>query len=561
MRCEGSDEIFYFPDLVKKLLKSLSKTGTEIGLSEAEERAFFTMLNKDYWKKEEVKKIAHSIEAQNVHVQSVKRDGKYYLQLSNAEHKQKKHTFSFLKEFSELGDEKQREELLVHFKQLILLFYYGRKTYEETVAVAHSMTAWDWKTYREEDAVNFDNHIYELVNRKLSSDKKDSKRQISDQIRREIRNWIAVHYREAVQTEGLTEEDIFWLQYIEKSAEKILKKSDNPIRLSVFYLCDHTYKEWLSYLCMKFIALGKGVYHFTVPDDMDDVICGKKVIGEVLPEYRDGITSFDYERIKAEEDLDRDMSLYISFAVNNFSNAVRKDTTVKNTEDVLFIQDDDVLNKILYPDSDRRIFQFFGGKSSWENKWEGISELELVKAIKEEFQLIRNSSFHYTAKIQEDATQCNQTIVRMFHKEYSELGASYQKKYASNNVLCFYSQHDIINLMNELYRSSAERPAQVPAFNRIYKRKNFGEFVNRFCKKRSLSFGKNNLEWMEKFRASLFFLLKEIYYYGFLQEKDVKDRFIKAVNDLDAGNSSGWHDQKGKDQKEISELKKKQKAH
>lgn len=538
---EHSMENIYFPDLVKKFLKCISRKGGAgvEGLTEAEREAFLTELNRDYWKTEEIKKIVHSIESQNVHVQSMERDGRHYLQLSSAENEKKQYIFQFLAKFANAGDDVEWEKLLVQFKRLVLLFYCGRDQYKETASVP--MSAWSWGTYKEDDAVNFDGHAYELINKRAfqqGRDSKSKKRQIDDEIKKSLREQIISHYRDAVQIEGITEEDIFWLKFIQKSAEKmLLSKSDlSPVRLSVSYLCDHTYKEWISYLCMKYIDMGKGVYHFATPEDLAEVIRGDKIVGEVLPEYQNGITSFDYERIKAEESLDRDISYYIIFAVNNYARAVLSRKEIegkKGGEDILSFKNDD-LKKKLDVDAERKLLQFFGGKSTWKGIVpEKVDGIELAMAVKNGLRALRNSSFHYAAGVQEDGQEYDPVLLNMFQTEYSRTGEWYKKKYLTNNVLLFYPPGKVQGLMDYLYHGSKERPAQIPAFNRIINKANLGEFLTEYIsaeERRKLETGENSLERMEKFRASLFFVLKEIYYYGFLQEDNIKEMFMKAVN-------------------------------
>lgn len=526
----------YFPDLLKQTLRFIFQGAgaTEASLSEAEQRIFMRILNRDYWKTDEIKKIAKSIEGQNVRVQVVEQEGRYLLQPSCAGHKSKKYVFQFMKRFADAADKKAREELLVHFKQLVLLYYCGRDKYEASLAVPPG--AWDWGSYREEDVVNFDDRAYALLNELLShqdkeakKEKKEKKRKLQEEMKLALRHKIAERYREAVKAEGITEEDIFWLQYIEKSAEKLLKgkRMENPVHLSVFYLCDHTYREWISYICMKYIDMGKGVYHFATPEDMAQVPCGDSVIGEVREEYTKGITSFDYERIKAEESLHRELSLYIAFAVNNFARSIM--STRKNTEDVLSVSMEKIEME-LYPDAERRILRFFGGQSNWRDC--GLTGMELVREIREKLKTVRNSSFHYTVADAGSDQECP-LLLQMFQKEHQNVGALYRKKYYSNNLLCFYSRQDITALMDSLYGRPKGKPSQVPSFQRILNKANLKEYITqgyiRGKKRNKLEAGERSLERMEKFRAALYFVLKEIYYHGFLQA-DCKERFLALVD-------------------------------
>lgn len=346
----SSQKKYYFPDIMKKLLKYIGTIGAE-ELTVNEKTAFLIQLDTDYSKSKKIKEIVNSIESQNVRVKIESKDGNIYLKLSSADHPKKKYIFNLLCDFARYNNEKDREKLLVHFKQLILLFYCGKDKYDEVLSVPESLTAWSWGIHKEEDSVNFDDEVYQLINEKqLYSKDKSKLRQLDDEIKQKLKKTIAFKYRNAITYPSITEEDIFWLEYIEKSAEKILlsKKNINPVRLSVSYLCDHTYKEWVSYICLKFIDMGKGVYHFATPD-VEKILSGESIIGEVLPEYTHGITSFDYEKIKAEETLNREISVYMAFAVDNFARSVvpNEDRNKSGQEDVLQFKDD-VLEKMMY---------------------------------------------------------------------------------------------------------------------------------------------------------------------------------------------------------------------
>lgn len=542
VRLKASAKEAYIPDLIKRLLKMPIQTkGVQTEpLSEEEKRILLQALNEDYGKKEALKKIVHSIEVQNVRVSCTEKNGKALLQLSNAEHKKKKQVFLFLQKFAAAENETEREEMLRHFKRLVLLFYCGRGKYEESMS--GPVPVWSWGLLQEDLAVNFDDDAYKKISERASSRNKSERKRIEDSIQRRLRERIISRYREAVSflreaadAEQTMEADSYWLQYIENSAEKLLlgKRNINPVKLSVAYLCEHTYREWVSYLCLKMIDMGKGVYHFAAPRDLKKVISGEAEIGEVLPEYKDGITSFDYERIKAEEALNRDLSLYITFAVNNFARSVMSaDARKKGQEDILSLSETD-LKDSMYPDTDRKILRFFGGKSTWNNgELEGVQTMELVQAIKEALQSLRNCNFHYTAGISSEPGSCRFVLEKLFQKEWKETAGVYRKKYDSNNVWMFYSKADIESLMDHLYCREPERPAQIPAFGKIIHMANMEEIVDKLVgkKKKKLTSGDNSLERMEKFRAALFFVLKEIYYYGFLQDENVKTCFLEIVD-------------------------------
>ena len=540
----------YAPDIIEKLVFAMcqsSNYGQEVNkIPEEELRALLNLINADYGKIKQMNEIVDSIEKQNVKVQYNQETGK--LQLTSAGNEKKKYIFEFIRAYAAADDEK-RSEMLIHMRQLILLYYCGEEKYLS--GQNGDVTEWSFGRLREDSSVNFSDKAMELLQEKAQvlSKEKAKLASISQQLKEELRQTIAQKYRDAVQVSGITKADIFWLQYCEKCAEKILTAKSNisPQKLSVAYLCDQTWKEWISYIAMKYVDMGKAVYHFAMPDLKK--IPGQKgvLIGEVLPEYRDGLTSFDYERIKAEETLERELSRYITFAVNNFSQAVLSDEerAKKDQEDVLTIKS----TKILYPDTKRRILQYFGGESAWEDvdlenaDRQGVENSSNAKkskkdsvfwAVQAELFNLRNTNFHYTSKADSQNCPENKPVERMFEKEFSQLGAKYRKKYYSNNVPMFYSVENITNLMNCLYDTKKEYPAQIPSFNKVISKPALPEFITRYVKGKNLSrisSDNGGGSACEKFRGALFFVLKEIYYYDFLQSADIKKRFINALGE------------------------------
>lgn len=550
VRTEDSKEKAYVPDLMKKLFRSViladQKNAQE--LTAAEKKALLAVWNEDYGKKDAMKKIVRSIELQNVRVKCAQWNGKARLCLSNADHPKKGVIFTFLRKFAAAENEKERKRLLGHMKRLILLFYCGTETY--AASSDDLIPAFHWGLWEEEAARNFDETAYGRLQdiASLQAKKKTEQvfrektrigneiKQLQKNLKMGLKEKIAASYREAVCAEGITKEDIFWIGYIEEASEKILVKKSglNPVKLSVSYLCEHTYREWLSYICMKFMDMGKGVYHFASPKNLTAAVCGDEGIGEVRPEYREGISSFDYERIKAEETVQRDVSLYISFAANNYAMSVFSDEVraKPGREDILSVSEN-IIEKEMFPDADRRILRFFGGWSAWEQA--GTDEMDgfgLVLAVKEAFVAVRNQNFHYTKLDSHPAGAHQDILKKIFSRELAETGGVFRKKYYSNNVWMFYGENDICALMDALYSTEPKRPPQIPSFQKIIHKKNLEEAVHAFIlgkKKKKLQSAKDALKCMETFRSTFFFILKEIYYYGFLQEENLLELFCEEL--------------------------------
>lgn len=530
-------------------------------------QAYLRLLNEDYRKDKQLKDIRTSIERQTVKIKVVEVDGVYRLIPANADHNKKKYIFEFMRSYAD-ADEPERETLMKHMRRLIILYYCGADEYQKVKNA--ELAEWNFGQFISDRNEPFHVGAYELACRcEKGKGKIDENRRWRSEAKKLLSDEICSHYRKAAEilrteysTEEKTEErfpyaDLFWIDYFEKTAEKILITNNNKLssfKFSLGYLCDHTWKEWTSFISSKFIDFGKAVYHFVMPD-LSGVAAGEEVsIGEVLSQYRNGISSFEYERIKAQESLEREMAEYVTFAVNNFARASCSDEerNREGREDVLQMKTESELqdsnrNKakaaVLYSDADRRILQFFGGKSGLEEAGSVISVLsgeELFKAFKKELNHVRNAVFHYTGKISENM-ETDAVVLELFDYELETVGSIYRKKYFSNNVPMFYKVSLINRIMDKLYNEPKERPAQIPAFNRVLSRPGLSEFLDRFIKGKPLGKLKSNRDstLIEKYRSSMFFLLKEIYYYDFIQEgghqetgnkgKSVKEYFFEAL--------------------------------
>ncbi len=546
-------------------------------IREEELQIFLRELHRDYYKEVQTKNIVSSVEKQNVKVQPTMihtEDGREFvgLQLSNANHKRKQYIFQFLKDFASENEE-GKQKLFLYFKRLLILFYYGSERYEKLKE--SEISDWDFKLRDMDDEDCYSREVMEKFNEKKQCTDKLEQKKINQKIKELLKHCLHESYnngRKYLENKYLNKERenkevyekaAYWLSYIEEKAEQLLidKKRAGEC-LSKKYLCKYTWMEWISFICMKYVDMGKAVYHFVMPDFNHIHSMPDGIIGEVKPQYRDGVTSFDYEQIKAYENFDREVSMYVTFAVNTFSCAVmiEKERAKNGKEDILQLLGANENKKWLHPNAAKRILQFFGGVSNWKDieiKEEGKAPVKLLELLDkkensyedfgkkltgENFSLlfsfikdfgkeladVRNSSFHYTA-VQEERIP-NPLIHTIFEQEYKKVGMLLRKKYYSNNVPMFYSVEKINRLMEYLYNSPKERPAQIPAFERILKRKEFAGFVNEHLSEEGKQKRNSmNLEDVERFHSSLYFVLKEIYYYGFLQEKGLKELFLGSV--------------------------------
>ena len=533
-------------------------------------KAFFEKVDSDYTKYKYVEQIVKSIESQSVKLKVVEKDGRHLLISANADHRKKKYVFEFMRMYA-AADEKEKRELMEHIQDLIGLYLCGKAGYENAENRFSDMTeSHNCICGKIEEIFN---GLEELEN--LSQQKKEKLKNTTVKVMalnyRAAVNYLADEVRKTVLGEIREKKvrscaDLYWIEYIDSTVEKLLLKSRNKerYRYEIGFLSKHIWKEWTQYISGKYIEMGKGVYHFAIPDLSGALEGGSVSICEVKPEYKNGVSGFDYERIRAEESLEREMEKYVLFAVNNFARAVTPEEEREKSghEDVLLMKtlseieesqtkeerqkkhDNNVKNAItLYADADRRILQFFGGQSRFREKEDSLVNLysgeDLYKEIRKELYAIRNITFHYTTKADKDQTQKHDLAEYLFEEEFSDITELFREKYYANNVWKYYDAEVINTIMENIYCGRKYRAAQVPAFKNIISRPELPQVMNGFVKGNSLRRLMNcpDRDVINKYWSALFFVLKELYYYDFLHdqkkpEDNVKERFFRAIEKL-----------------------------
>ena len=568
-------------EITISLMSAICLYGNAESFDPAILKAFFEKVDSDYTKYKYVEQIVKSIEAQSAKLKVVEKDGRHLLISANADHRKKKYVFEFMRMYA-AADEKEKRELTEHIQDLIGLYLCGKAGYENA-------------ENRFSDMIESHNCICGKIEEILNELEKPEN--LSQQKKENLKNTtvkvMALKYRAAVNY--LADEvgktvlgeirekkvrscaDLYWIEYINSTVEKLLLKSRNKkrYRYEIGFLSKHIWKEWTQYISGKYIEMGKGVYHFAIPDLSGNLEGEPISICEVKPEYRNGVSGFDYERIRAEESLEREMEKYVLFAVNNFARAVTPEEEREKSghEDVLLMKtlseieesqtkeerqkkhDNNVKNAItLYADADRRILQFFGGQSRFREKEDSLINLysgeDLYKEIRKELYAIRNITFHYTTKADKDQTQKHDLAEYLFEEEFSDITELFREKYYANNVWKYYDVEVINTIMENIYCGRKYRAAQVPAFKNIISRPELPQVMNGFVKGNSLRRLMNcpDRDVINKYWSALFFVLKELYYYDFLQEQkrpedNVKERFFRAIKKL-SGQEKGDKEQK-----------------
>ncbi len=581
---EDTGEAVYIPDIIEKLVIVICKEkDVESAIKkdiekEKLERCMVEIL-KDYTMLKQVKEISKSIYQQDVKVQVFEKNDTYTLKLANAEHEKKKYLFEFIEKYA-CGDQESRMDMLREVYGWIILYLCGQSAYEKLKDINFSV--WNTKVLSEileQDVEYWDERSINLVweiNSK-NCEKKKLKMQLNEdnkklkeeykkiisiidennkEIRQILRKKIAVNYIQAknfiVPADSKEDEwcaALFWLNYIEHNVEKQLgiykKKSITENKLRISWLVHSVWRDIISYITSKFIDQGKAVYHFAMPDLRQ--IGGKAVkIGEVDERLKKGITSFDYERITAEEQLERNVITACIFAINNYATAVCPPEAFegdekKKVEDILSYDAENLCKKA-YDNAVWRILQYFGGYSQWMDMMP--DKEELILSIKDALSRVRNFSYHYTSSVTREQLSQDSVLIRMFKKEKDGVSRLIRKKYYSNNVPMFYSVEDINKLMDQIYSKDEVIETQIPSFKNVFSMKDLSENISKLIAQKSLQKLQKDAEVAGKFKSSFYFILKDVYYHQFLQLKDLKERFEEEL----------------KDEKEVEKDKKRQNA-
>lgn len=501
-------------EVVIKLVEAIVVRGTFgekiTNISDDELNSFLDVFDKDYNKTERLESVIKSLKNQDTKVQIKEKDGETLLAPAFSYNEKKKALFDFMILYASEDDE-GRKKLRKQKKEFIKKYLKSGNS----------------------DGVVFSEKLEDALRAVACENDKELKKKLKKDAENIFRHELVARYqnREDVINVG-DEQDEYWFRFFANEIEEWgineirkhngLRRIEDERRFTLADIYEHLYKYFISFLASKYIDLGKGVYNFTS--------CDSKSVGELLPEFSDGISSFDYERISAEERAKRDMSTYVAFAVNNFANSVCESDVLSEVDDALAAKYNG--EPIKYRDNaKKKVLRFFGGESNWGSLVD-IDNTEFVHCFRENLATVRNSTVHFDAEFSERRIEDKQGIIRkMFNEEYDRLGSVYAKKYYSNNVPCFYGVEDIASLVGKtLYRKDRPIVAAVPAFSNIVAVSNISSFAEEWIGQNNI-FKKKifNNDLLIRYQSALYFLLKEIYYYGFLADDNLMRYLDKAL--------------------------------
>mgnify|MGYP003302661302 CR=1 FL=1 len=395
------------------------------------------------------------------------------------------------------------------------------------------------KTEKREDneETSFDLN-FEVTDKKESKKKEDNEelsiiwsRSKNASVKKRI-NYVNCGKYQQLMKEEEDEFRKYWITYAKDYVEKnyVKKKNlqkDDCYNTTMLFGC---WKSAIRFLCGKYIDLGKAVYHFAMPEEMSSK--SNLRYGVLKDEYVNGISSFDYEFIKAEEDIQREIANATVAAASAFSRSVmnvEKQAAEDGKEDVMFLKEAE-LPKYMKDEEiiKTQLLRFYGGRSTIkgidEYKQVGVNGNLLAKELLSHLKRIRNENFHFTkGKKVKLFTKCTEILWENEKEVYQQI---VKEKYYFNNAALFYGEKELAKLVAKLYEKNIVSEAQIPAFRNVWKKKDLPEYIEDL----SISWYQGmNKDKRVIFQGALYFLLKEIYYRDFVVSEKAGELFFGAV--------------------------------
>ncbi|MBR0173032.1 MAG: type VI-A CRISPR-associated RNA-guided ribonuclease Cas13a [Lachnospiraceae bacterium] len=531
------------PDLTASL-RAIMQRGFGVNPEAELTEAFPVALREDFNKTSYAEDIIRAVKNQNMVVQPDSKSGILNLtaadkskkrdsgKKNNPKSEEKDALRHFMQEYAVIDDDK-RHILRCKLRRLTDLFFYG-----EDAVVTGDFNEWDIHKLRSETDEWFveipDGASGRDHNEKNEKEKAKILKQMEAELKMLVRNKNMTCYRNSIQAAESDTQDLyfsdmdmnrFWIHYMEQTVEKIYKKIklSKTFRYKKGYISEKVWKRIINYLSINYIAIGKAVYNYAMDELKDQK--EKISLGRLPKDYENGISSFEYERIKAEETLQRETAVYVAFAANNLKQAVMKEDM--NDSDMLVAGEKKTLAENAKPHILRNILQFFGGKSAWGTFFDGKDDAQLLFDMKQILYAMRNESFHFSTHSKNRGDWDTELIGRMFEKDCQEAVVAQKNKFYSNNLSMFYPEQALERVLHTLYSEYHERASQVPSFNTVFVRKNFRTLLAADGMQPAFT-DDDTLKW----ENAVYYLFKEIYYNAFLPDQKTKKLFLEAVDHM-----------------------------
>lgn len=551
-----SKEAFRQDEVCCKVLENILLRGlldVKDKLQPEEYTRFETKLKEDFSKEKGKKQVERSIKRQNMVIQPDKED-KLCLsglkdpeevkeEYSEKEYEQYEKKYNaktafadFLYDYASLKEE-DRMCILRKIRRILDCYFYGidRVNTDENFNV--------WK-HHEEKKSEKESFVEEVIDNLSDTEIEHVFRRKNMDAYRLCRDTIEKETRDAKENSIFFNDqniNYFWMRRISSLTENIYKSKHKKKKRAYMnqkgYLCEKVWNALINYLSLKYIATGKALYHSGLADALMKGIEDGIDYSSVAEEKKKGISSFEYEYIKAEEQLQREASVYVVFAVNHLINAtvnIPESTKEKEKEDFLGWNPNDIKENLKdpeHPEDLSGVLRFFGGKSYWEDS--GIefpaSKTTFIYEIKNLLSSARNELFHY--KTARRNTVPSKVVGRMFQYDESKIGDLIKRKFYSNNLWMFYEKDKLDKVMEKLYSPEINKGVyQIPAFRRVFVKSRFeSEYLRKWGK---CTLETNEKMIRDKWFSAVYYLYKEIYYNDFLTNSEVKELFTKHVGEM-----------------------------
>jgi len=529
--------------IVKRLIRALAQGDETVYITVLEDAAFpkfVDAVNKDYYKTNLLRSLArHDVKVQ-VH-------SDYILDLASVDNAKanKKALTQILEKYA--SSEKAATETLLEMKRIFFAYFfsfddekYGKFFASENLWKVPSETIQeDVGGYFDEGFIPLDGYAdkFDYTIEDLTREKPLN----IGKLKARVRFVNFGKYLQMMSQDNYNGDEIaqYWINYAKEYVEENYQAKDyknrkvdidSYKRIRMFKAC---WKDAVRFICGKYIDLGKAVYHFAMPKKLSEKLESGNEYGRIREEYRNGISSFAYEAIKAEETLQRNIANATVAALSAFSRSVLdySKQSEAGKEDILFMSKDQLKN-LRKEDVLKPILRYYGGQS--EVKAFDLNGIALMEEIMGHFSLIRNENFHYApGKLGEIKYE---NSLKLWQNDVDVYAQVVRQKYYSNNTAVFYGKENITKLFTALHGKKRVSASQIPAFRSIWRRQEISAFVKVIEKKAAKAKHEcsflNNEEERIKYEGALYFLLKEIYYNDFIfLDYKARDYFVKAVND------------------------------
>lgn len=522
----------YIVSIIERVLYAVGFGYDEEKINELDCADLYNLIEAVYdFKNKEFTYVYKSIEEQKLNTQ-IKKINNKFLVVPSCYSSSNKTLWNFLNKYA-LSNGVDRFFQLNEIKKIIIMVVYGENAFIEYTENRKKFTM----TFEECVNVENENFVGEAGYLNITANNVGVyKKMIIDKIKK--------NYKLSEITFNQEQEKMFWVRYFNRKIYNRFSKNEyiTNDRLKKIGIARHIWNEWISYVAVKYVSLGKAVYHFSMPNVINEKDLKEIKFGVCLPDYEKGISSFDYEYIKANEKLKKDLIVTIIIAKNNFTRAVMSTECLnrKSKEDIMFYDKNEFENKDnLNKNCKRNFLMYFEGTSKNKKLFDEYNESEVFFQIARSIKVIRNTVFHYGSKLYYSDNDIK-IVKNLFLQEFNTINENIANKYIENNTLLFYEYGKIFEFIKVIYKQTKLDKDIFPNYKEIINYKTIEYIVKKNIDTDDI---KDKGVYNEYMRT-LNFILNEYYDYFFVYDEVNK---MKLVHLLDYWSCKEYSDLKKKE--------------